>query len=94
MSAEYRLQTIADFLAVPEDKLQDCFRDFSEWLSLARQAERINEINRTIFGEGVSFSMESFSWVDDGQAGISAIDFVTDGDTLGRVDLDRKEEQS
>lgn len=59
MSDQYELRTIADFIAVPEDRLAECLTDFATWLSLARQTNAFNAAAKNLLGEGVSFGLDS-----------------------------------
>lgn len=84
MATEYRLESVADFLAVPEDKLAECFADFATWLRLARTAAAVEKI----FGHGVEFSTDGFVWRDDGISGLSALDLITgSGEHIATVEL-------
>lgn len=79
MSAEYRIASIADFLAVPADKQPELLRDFGLWLGMARGQAAISAgLSEALDGK-VTFSTSSFTWVDDGIAGCSALDFKEDG---------------
>jgi hypothetical protein len=68
MSNKYEIRTVEDFLAVPQDKLSECLRDFKQWVELAY------ELN-ALFGEGAMVKTE-FIWFDDGIEGISSIKIV------------------
>lgn len=87
---EYRIATIADFLAVPADKQVECLRDFDTWLRLAREAAGVNEIVSGLLGGAVAFSTEYFTWADDGVSGLSSLDLKDEGsDRVTRLDLHR-----
>lgn len=75
MSAEYRISSIADFLAVPVEKQDELLHDFAAWLNAARKHEEISKHATAMLGGAVAFSTDSFTWIDDGIAGCSALDF-------------------
>ena len=75
MNDEYRIETVKDFLAVPEDKRDECLRDFKIWLGSIG-------VFRTALAElvGIDESFvrtDTFIWLDDGKAGISGARVVT-----------------
>lgn len=79
MIAEYRIATIADFLAVPAEKQDECLRDFGLWLGMARDQAAISAgLSEALDGK-VTFSTSEFTWIDDGVAGCSALDFREEG---------------
>lgn len=86
MSTEYRIASIADFLAVPAEKQDELLRDFSTWLDAARKHEEISRHATVMLGGAVTFRTDSFTWIDDGVAGCSAFDVRDDGnDNVVRV---------
>lgn len=88
MSAEYRIASIADFLAVPAEKQAECLRDFNSWLVQARQHEAISAHLSSTLGGKVTFSTSNFTWVDDGVSGCSALDFHEEGgDRVARLPM-------
>lgn len=68
MKKEFEIKTVADFLAVPEEKLDECMRDFEHWVKLARAMGEL-------LGHGVMV-VDRFVWVDDGQPGVSSVEVV------------------
>jgi hypothetical protein len=77
-SPEYRISSIADFLSVPAAKQAELLRDFAGWLDLARDHAMLDEIARAIAGPAVAFNTTTFTWIDDGIDGCTALDFRTD----------------
>lgn len=78
MSNEYRISTIADFLAVPEDKIDACLADFKQWISIAREPSTLETAIDDLAGApgSTKFMTVGFTWVDDGIPGLSAVDIV------------------
>ena len=62
MSERIEIRTVADFVAIPAEKIEHCLKDFALWLSF-REAWKatIGEI------EGVSMPEDKFIWIDDGK---------------------------
>ena len=87
MANEYRIASLADFAAVPADRLDACLADFKAFLSYANQTgSQLAEL----FGsaaEGLISVGESFTWIDDGKVGIGAVDFFVGAEKVGRVDF-------
>lgn len=75
MIQEYKIETISDFLKVPEDKRAACLDDFTEWMSMVDNADLHVKLN-SLAGVECSIGQKSFIWVDDGICGISGLDFV------------------
>ena len=69
MSASYRIERVADFFAVPEDRLDDCLRDFKLYLLAARpMCDLINEVGKEMgHAANVVRLGETFTWMDDGK---------------------------
>lgn len=79
MNAEYKINSIADFLAVPHEKQAECLRDFGTWLNMARDHAEFDQLMKQALGDGLSFKNNSFVWIDDGIAGITALQIEEDG---------------
>ncbi len=62
MTAEYKIDTVLDFLSVPEDRMPDCLTDFAEWVEFARYFPNSPEVK-----------VSGFIWVDDGKRGLSEV---------------------
>lgn len=80
MSTEYEISSLADFLAVPHEKQAECLRDFETWLNMARQREEADRLLKVMLGSGVAFDTRSFFWIDDGIAGVTALQINEEGD--------------
>jgi hypothetical protein len=87
MNQEYKIATIADFLKVPEEKQEQCLRDFFAWLTLARQAKELEQSLAGGILEGTTLGLDSFLWIDDGKDGLSAVSVSSNGKALGRINL-------
>jgi hypothetical protein len=88
MSApEYKIGGLADFLRVPPERLSACLTDFSTWISMMRDEQGIVGLEAALASDGLPGKMMSdrFTWCDDGIQGISAVDFVSEGEYLGRL---------
>jgi hypothetical protein len=67
----YRLSTVADFQAIPPERLDSCLCDFIAWLALHR-ATRIMQAHGHL--EGLTLpSMDCFEWLDDGKHDLTII---------------------
>jgi len=55
---EYEIETVEDFLMVPEDRIDDCLKDFKSMLEDLRDAVEVCP-------DGSIF--QSFTWIDDGK---------------------------
>ena len=67
----YEIRTIADFLKVPEDRLDACLDDFRASAHLMRPMADLVEAITEDYGEGekpigVTVEPQSFVWIDDG----------------------------
>lgn len=79
MSKEYTICGVSDIVKIPADKLPVFFADFSKWLEMAREADAISKkLSRELAGEdaGIMFETTSFTWVDDGETGVSGVRIV------------------
>jgi hypothetical protein len=71
MSApHYTIKTVADFLKVPEDRIDECLRDFDSYLHSARRTINLvrlmaEEMGGTIPDDEIAYPM--FIWIDDGE---------------------------
>ncbi len=65
---EYTIKSLEDFYKIPEDKIDECLKDFKVWLELGRA---INEFQEMI---GLNFiERAGFVWIDDNQTGVRNI---------------------
>lgn len=60
---KYRIESLNDFLAIPEDRIDECLLDFKEWIA----------VSSVIKKSGVSMVSYGFIFVDDGLRGIGDI---------------------
>ena len=56
MTNKYKIETIEDFLKVPEDRLNDCLEDFKTFIEMIRFMKEV--------GNGVEM-INHFVWIDD-----------------------------
>ena len=78
MTAEYQINSLNDFLDVPEDKQEQCLKDFGEWLRFCRLH------SPDAFGPHVTLSTDRFTWIDDDVRGVSDVSFSVNGYEVGR----------
>lgn len=87
VAIEYRIKSVADFGAVPIDRIDALLADFKEFLIHSNQTE--SELTK-LFGsaaDGLISVGESFTWIDDGKVGIGAVDFFVGSEKIGRVEF-------
>ena len=74
MSNEYTIENLADFLKVPDDRIEDCLKDFAIWIGTKRrfEAESVPLLEKLGIKKGVMF-LDKFVWKDDGIAGVSDV---------------------
>ena len=85
---EYRISNIADFLAVPQEKRVECLRDFKSWLDFAMQHSLDKSISEYLGGV-TTLQTDAFTWVDDGQEGVTGIDiYEKDGEHIVRLNME------
>ena len=80
MTAEYQINSLNDFLDVPEDKQKPCLEDFGAWLTFCRHHSLSDE-----FGPHTTLSTDSFMWIDDDVRGVSDVSFSVSGGEIGRL---------
>lgn len=57
----YELRTVADFMALPPEKMDACLLDFAAWLAMHMKAREIAGQFR------IATPTDVFAWVDDGK---------------------------
>ncbi len=67
----YQIRTVADFDAVPDDKIDACISDFLTYCEFRR-------LSRALLDPEVAAVTDFFEWIDDGEEGVSEIRFVVD----------------
>lgn len=91
MSNEYEIRTVADFAKLPADKIAACLSDFVEWLDAVRKIAAFPSVVSDMLGckkGAVSVNMSSFTWIDDGNAGLTAFRLIDpQGGEIGRIAL-------
>jgi hypothetical protein len=82
MSNEYPISSVADFLTIPEDKIDACLADFKSWISLARHSSAISTMLQACAPAEISamFVTHSFLWIDDGVPGLRHIQITDQND--------------
>jgi|ERR1700730_3819879 len=65
--AHYRIRTVWDFLAVPEERLSECLREFAIMLEMARASVGLMDaVSDELLGDGrLRWRAQDFVWVDD-----------------------------
>lgn len=89
MSAEYSINSLKDFLAIPLESIDACLADFKVWLEATRQPKAFSDDMNELLGmeNALSFSLEGFTWMDDGLSGIHHIQIVdaSDDSEIARI---------
>jgi len=86
MSMEYEINSLNDFLKVPENKQAECIEDFGTWLTLCRNVGSIkSDLAEEFPGISASLSTEGFVWIDDSVRGISDVSFSVNGEEIARA---------
>lgn len=52
MADKYKLVTLEDFLNIPEDKIENCLKEFKQYLDFMRPLKGLAEL-------------KSYTWLDD-----------------------------
>ena len=83
----YRIETVADFDMISDDRIEDCLADFASYIAIRRLAA-------TLIDADVARVTDTFVWKDDGISGPSAVSFVDDaGEVIFSLDLDEGKER-
>jgi hypothetical protein len=64
---EYVIETVDDFLKVPEDRQAACIAEFADFLAIARGLDEAVASLSGIFGAAVHPRIGPFIWIDDGK---------------------------
>ena len=68
----YRIEKLADFLAVPPDRLAACLEEFIDWCEVYRNTEALLRTLATDHpADKPIVAMEAFLWIDDGARNIT-----------------------
>lgn len=64
---EYRIETVADFLNVPEDRIEDCLKEFADFIELSRAMLQAASFMAQIMGIEDKSKIGAYTWIDDGK---------------------------
>ena len=64
---QYEIQTVADFLKIPEDRQADCLSEFADSLDTARTMIEIVKAAGIAAGVDTNPTFGPFIWIDDGK---------------------------
>ena len=73
MSKTYEIKTIADFMAVPVDRIDECLAELRVAIALSHEMARLANMTATL---------KKFSWIDDGKSDYSITAKLPDGQTV------------
>lgn len=67
----YEIRTVRDFLAVPEDRIGECLREFAICLEMARASEALldstaHALLTNEVADAIEWRFTRFEWIDDG----------------------------
>jgi hypothetical protein len=69
---QYTIQTVGDFLKVPEDRLDACLEEFKTFLEQSRSFMEIANALAGIMGADKSQNaVKGFVWIDDGEKNVT-----------------------
>ncbi len=82
----YDIRTVADFLLVPEDRLDVCLHEFRIMLEMARNAKIVleavtDEVTQSKGAVRFDF-MNCFHWIDDGEGTVDVHVQIPDGERI------------
>jgi hypothetical protein len=64
---KYEIKTVQDFLKVPEDRLEECLKEFRDYLDIARSVSKLVKATGELLGaKGTEAEVGCFNWCDDG----------------------------
>lgn len=66
-ATHYKIDCVADFLAVPVDRIDDCLAEFKDFLGLARDMKELTKTLGEVIGADGTSEVEGFTWIDDGK---------------------------
>jgi hypothetical protein len=73
MGHTYEIETAADFVKVPADRMDECLKDFVQWVEFARVMNELGTALGKEVGVDEVFSGQRFVWTDNGKPGISGV---------------------
>ena len=69
---QYTIQTVGDFLKVPEDRLDACLEEFKTFLDQSRAFLAMADAMAGILGaEKNQNAVRGFIWIDDGEKNVT-----------------------
>ena len=69
---QYTIQTVGDFLKVPEDRLDACLEEFKTFLEQSRSFMKVADTLADLFGADKSQNaVKGFTWIDDGEKNVT-----------------------
>ncbi len=69
---QYTIQTVGDFLKVPEDRLDACLEEFKTFLEQSRSFMEIANVMADLVGADKSKNVvKGFVWIDDGEKNVT-----------------------
>ena len=72
---QYTIQTVGDFLKVPEDRLDACLEEFKTFLEQGRAFMAFMEMANALAGimgaDKLKNAVKGFVWIDDGEKNVT-----------------------
>ena len=69
---QYTIQTVGDFLKVPEDRLDACLEEFKTFLEQGRAfMEMANALAGILGADKLKNAVKGFVWIDDGEKNVT-----------------------
>ena len=68
---EYTIKTLEDFLTVPEDRLEDCLKEFKSFIEILRPIKDLIKATGDTFGVEAGAIAEAFVWIDDDKGNVT-----------------------
>jgi hypothetical protein len=75
-SPKYEISSVADFLKVPENRIEECLKDFAKFVELARATQGLLDAvteqvvldnNLDLRDGDLTWECNKFTWIDDGE---------------------------
>jgi hypothetical protein len=69
---QYTIQTVGDFLKVPEDRLAACLEEFKTFLEQSRAfMEMANTLADILEADKSQNAVQAYVWIDDGEKNVT-----------------------
>lgn len=69
---QYTIQTVGDFLKVPEDRLDACLEEFKTFLEQGHAfMEMANALAGILGADKLKNAVKGFVWIDDGEKNVT-----------------------